>query len=75
MTDVDNVMYVGTPVNEVVFYFDDGGVVKSIELSAFGITLVPQEERKVDVNVNVDVDGVIGPDVGRAPGQGQVVLD
>lgn len=49
MTDVDNVMYMGTPVNEVVFYFDDNDRVKKIELSAFGVTLVPKREELEDL--------------------------
>lgn len=44
ITDVDNAMYLGVPVNELVFYFDDTGKVDQIGLSAFNVTLVRQKE-------------------------------
>jgi len=66
LTDIDNIMYLGTPVNEVVFYFDDvSGQVKEIRLSAFDVTLTRSSDDKDEGKNFVSAD----------TGAEQVVLD
>jgi len=76
LTDIDNIMYLGTPVNEVVFYFDDvSGQVKEIRLSAFDVTLTrsldDKEEEKNFVSGEEEEEHVVSAEMSA----GQVVLD
>ena len=39
ITDVNQMMYAGVPINEMVFWSDDNGKIVEVELPAFRVTL------------------------------------
>ena len=39
ITDIDQAMYAGVPINEMVFWSDDDGKIAELELPAFRVTL------------------------------------
>ena len=50
-TNVDLLLYAGLPLNEVVFWFGDGGRVGSVELTGWRVEMRRNEEKNEDEEV------------------------